>query len=91
MIRIAAANSSCLGLVRLLHNIGGDAQNLACPLGNIAFDGAKVFKCDLCSGKPNCALHCPTGAIEYKEAIPSAMLKRKALADKFKDVFGEEE
>ena len=63
----------------------------ACPLGNIAFDGTKVFKCDLCAGEPNCALHCPTGAIEFKEAIPSAIIKRKELAERFKNVFGEEE
>lgn len=63
----------------------------ACPLGNIAFDGDKVFKCDLCGGTPNCALHCPSGAIEYKEALPSTLLKRKSVADKFKEAFGEEE
>lgn len=63
----------------------------ACPLGNMAFDGKNVFKCDLCSGDPLCAIHCPTGAIEYKNANPSSLLKRKALAETFKDVFGEEE
>ena len=63
----------------------------ACPLGNIAFNDGKVFKCDLCGGDPGCAKYCPSGAIEFKEAIPSAMLKRKAVAEKFKDVFGEEE
>jgi carbon-monoxide dehydrogenase iron sulfur subunit len=63
----------------------------ACPLGNIAFDGDKVFKCNLCGGTPNCALHCPSGAIEYKEALPSTLLKRKAVADRFKEAFGEEE
>ena len=48
-------------------------------------------ECDLCGGDPGCAKYCPSGAIEFKEAIPSAMLKRKAVAEKFKDVFGEEE
>ncbi len=65
----------------------------ACPLGNMAFDGnsRKVFKCDLCKGDPLCAKYCPSKAIDYKETNPSSLLKRKAVADKFKDVFGEEE
>jgi Fe-S-cluster-containing hydrogenase component 2 len=63
----------------------------ACPLGNMAFNGKIVFKCDLCGGNPKCAEFCPSGAIEFKEATPSSLLKRKAIAEKFKDVFGEEE
>jgi len=62
----------------------------ACPLGNMAFDGKAVFKCDLCGGDPQCAKFCPTGAIEYKEANPSSLVKRKDLAERFKEVFGEE-
>ena len=63
----------------------------ACPLGNMAFDGKSVFKCNLCEGDPQCAKFCPSGAIEFKESTPSSLLKRKAVAGKFKEVFGEEE
>ena len=63
----------------------------ACPLGNMALDSTQVFKCELCGGDPQCVKFCPSGAIEYKEATPSSLLKRKALAEKFKDVLGEEE
>ncbi len=65
----------------------------ACPLGNIAFDthSRKVFKCNYCGGDPNCAKYCPSGAIEYTEMIPSALTKRQAVADKFSELFGEEE
>ncbi|MCQ4635588.1 4Fe-4S dicluster domain-containing protein [Anaerovorax odorimutans] len=62
----------------------------ACPLGNMALDSTGVFKCDLCGGDPQCAKFCPSGAIAFKEAMPSSLLKRKALAEKFKDVLGEE-
>jgi Fe-S-cluster-containing hydrogenase component 2 len=63
----------------------------ACPLGNIGFSSRtkRVFKCDLCGGDPQCARYCPSGAIMYVE--PDEMQDRKrAIADKFKDVFGEE-
>jgi len=63
----------------------------ACPLGNMAFDGKAVFKCDLCGGNPKCAEVCPSGAIEYKDATPSSLLKRKEVAEKFRDLLGEEE
>jgi len=62
----------------------------ACPLGNMALDSEGVFKCNLCGGDPLCAKLCPSGAIEFKEANPSALLKRKAIAEKFSDAFGEE-
>ena len=63
----------------------------ACPLGNISFrtDLRKVFKCDLCGGEPKCAQFCPGGAITFVD--PDDMKDRKKLvADKFCDVFGEE-
>ncbi len=64
----------------------------ACPLGNITYNPVlrKVFKCDLCEGDPKCARYCPGEAIVYVD--PDAMTDRKrAVAAKFKDVFGEEE
>ena len=44
---------------------------------------------DLCGGDPKCAKFCPTGAITYED--PEEGIDRKrAVADHFKDVFGEE-
>ena len=43
----------------------------------------------LCGGDPKCAKFCPTGAISYED--PEEGIDRKrAVADHFKDVFGEE-
>lgn len=63
----------------------------ACPLGNITFNrlAKEVHKCDLCDGDPYCAKYCPTGAITFED--PDETLDRKmAVADSFKEVFGEE-
>jgi Fe-S-cluster-containing hydrogenase component 2 len=64
----------------------------ACPLGNIGFSPLtkKVFKCDLCEGSPKCAEFCPSGAILFVDPAES-LDRKKAVAEKFKDVFGEEE
>ena len=63
----------------------------ACPLGNISYSPSakKVFKCDLCGGDPKCAKYCAPGAIQFVDPseIPD---RKKAVAEKFKDVFGEE-
>jgi Fe-S-cluster-containing hydrogenase component 2 len=63
----------------------------ACPLGNISFSPLtrKVFKCDLCGGEPKCAEFCPSGAILFMEPEDDAG-RKKAVAQKFKEVFGEE-
>lgn len=63
----------------------------ACPLGNISFHPAlkKVFKCDLCGGDPKCVKFCPGGALEFVDP-DQAGSRKKAVAEKFKDVFGEE-
>lgn len=65
----------------------------ACPLGNIAYNSRerKVVKCDLCEGEPKCAEFCPSGAIQFKEGTPSNMNKKKIIAEKFKELFGEVE
>jgi Fe-S-cluster-containing hydrogenase component 2 len=62
----------------------------ACPLGNISFSPItkKVFKCDLCEGEPKCAQYCPSGAIQYVDPAENPD-RKKALADRFSDVFGE--
>ena len=63
----------------------------ACPLGNISFSSKlkKVFKCDLCDGDPKCAKYCPGGAIVFEEEDRLSQ-RKKLVAEKFRDVFGEE-
>jgi Fe-S-cluster-containing hydrogenase component 2 len=63
----------------------------ACPLGNISFSpiNRKVFKCDLCSGDPKCAKFCSPGAIRYVDPTENPE-RKKAVAESFKEVFGEE-
>jgi Fe-S-cluster-containing hydrogenase component 2 len=63
----------------------------ACPLGNISFSAKerKIVKCDLCGGDPNCAKICPSGAIQYREGTTAAINRKKAIAEKFKDLLGE--
>lgn len=65
----------------------------ACPLGNITFNSKqkKIVKCDLCGGDPQCAKFCPSGAIEYKEATPNNLNRKKIIAEKFKELFEEVE
>lgn len=63
----------------------------ACLLGNITFNsiGRKMLKCDLCGGTPGCVDICPSGAIEYKEGSYINLRKKKLIAEKFKELFGE--
>jgi Fe-S-cluster-containing hydrogenase component 2 len=65
----------------------------ACPLGNITYNSKekKLVKCNLCDGEPKCAQFCPSGAIQYKEGNPVNMNKKKIIAEKFKELFGEVE
>ncbi len=40
----------------------------ACPFGNMLVEpeDGSVIKCDVCKGRPACAMFCPTKALEYK-------------------------
>lgn len=63
----------------------------ACPLGNITFNSEEkeMVKCDLCGGEPKCAQLCPSGAIQYKEGTPANITRKKIIAERFKELFGE--
>ncbi len=65
----------------------------ACPMGNITVSSVKkkILKCDLCGGNPGCAKVCPSGAIQYVDAGEANIVKKKAVAEKFKDLFTEGE
>lgn len=60
----------------------------ACPFGNISisFVDRKLIKCDLCGGSPLCAEFCPSGAITFVEATGLNIMKKKDLAQKFKEL-----
>ena len=61
----------------------------ACPLGVIVFSEleGKAVKCELCDGEPQCVDFCPTGALAFKEPEDAAYDRRKAVADRLKDVY----
>jgi len=62
-----------------------------CPLGNISYSPShrKVFKCDLCGGDPKCVKFCSPVFIQFADPTESPD-RKKAVAERFKDVFGEE-
>lgn len=64
----------------------------ACSMGNIhySFKDKKIMKCDLCGFNPLCAKYCPTRAIEYVDGTVSNINKKKVVAAKFIELFGEE-
>ncbi|HEX3010638.1 MAG TPA: 4Fe-4S binding protein, partial [Syntrophomonadaceae bacterium] len=63
----------------------------ACPFGNTHYDAGtgKILKCDLCGGDPSCAKFCPNGAITYKDAVTATIKKKRAYAEKFKELLQE--
>ena len=63
----------------------------ACPLGNMSYSpvAKEVFKCNLCDGDPRCVKYCTSGAIQFVDPTESPE-RKKAVAESFKDVFGEE-
>lgn len=63
----------------------------ACPLGNISLNPVtrKLIKCNLCGGSPKCEQICPAGALQFKEGTSANINRKKMIAAKFKDLFGE--
>lgn len=63
----------------------------ACPLGamTVSTKDQSIIKCDLCGGKVQCAAFCPVGAIEYVEPTEGYAQRKKIIAEKFKELFGE--
>lgn len=55
---------------------------LACPFGNMRFDGRYAAKCDLCDGDPECIHFCAKGALQFKEVEVSVGRKWKTIAEK---------
>lgn len=63
----------------------------ACPVGNISFNAKekKLIKCDLCEGDPMCAKLCSSGAIQFVESTSANLGRKKKIAERFKELFGE--
>ena len=61
----------------------------ACPFGVIFFSEQeqKAVKCELCDGDPQCVLFCATKALEFREPEAKTADKRRALAEKLKEVY----
>jgi anaerobic carbon-monoxide dehydrogenase iron sulfur subunit len=57
----------------------------ACPFGAMAYNKTdkRVFKCDLCGGKPQCVMFCEEKAIDYVPAETSSNQKKKEAAIRF--------
>ncbi|MEA4926542.1 MAG: 4Fe-4S dicluster domain-containing protein [Syntrophomonadaceae bacterium] len=61
----------------------------ACSMGNIHYSTKekRIMKCNLCLGEAQCAKYCPTRAIEYVDNTVSNVIKKRAIASKFKELF----
>ncbi|MGC9312947.1 MAG: 4Fe-4S dicluster domain-containing protein [Sediminispirochaetaceae bacterium] len=63
----------------------------ACPFGNITYDrkNSTVIKCDVCGGEPECALFCPTDAIQWVPANQDTRARKQMMTKRFETVFAE--
>jgi carbon-monoxide dehydrogenase iron sulfur subunit len=75
-----------LGVVKLNEDrcIGCKVCVIACPFGGVVINplSARIFKCELCDGDPECVRFCDDKAITYVE--PDAMLmemRRQVVED----------
>jgi Fe-S-cluster-containing dehydrogenase component len=79
------------GVVKVSHNIciGCKMCTFACPFGNIVFSIKEQtpLKCEFCEGEPECALICPTRAIEFKEEKISMIDKKIELLEQVRIAF----
>jgi anaerobic carbon-monoxide dehydrogenase iron sulfur subunit len=59
--------------------MGCSACTFVCPYGVISLDVDRkvMMKCDLCGGDPQCARHCPKGALIYERAEVIDTLRRE--------------
>ena len=64
---------------------------MACPFGNIAYNRMKkkAFKCDQCSGSPQCVDFCPNHALDYVPADSENSSKKRVFADKMRKALAE--
>ena len=68
--------------------VGCRLCSIACPFGNMNFSPQRkiAVKCELCDGNPECTTFCPTEALMYVEVDAAMLKKKKALADRIRDI-----
>jgi len=80
-----------LGIVKHDPNkcIGCKLCVAACPFGGVSVNPKtrKVFKCEQCDGKPECARFCEDKAITYVEAYTVSMKKKRQTAQDLSKLF----
>lgn len=76
-------NGAFVVLVDTEKCVGCKMCTLACPFGCITIsDEGLAKKCDLCMGKPECVVFCPTNALEFKEEKDGILQKSRMTAEK---------
>jgi Fe-S-cluster-containing dehydrogenase component len=82
----AASRNQATGLVTIDEQkcIGCRQCVQACPFSHVNFNPARgaAFKCDRCSGDPQCVKYCWTGALTYEPMEIALNQKRQAAAQK---------
>jgi len=87
----AITRDEATGVVRVLKDRcdGCRMCEEACPFGVIFFSEQEqtAVKCELCDGDPQCVPFCVTKALEFREPEAKTASKRRALAEKLKEVY----
>ncbi len=87
----AITRDEATGVVRVLKDRcdGCRMCEEACPFGVIFFSEQEqtAVKCELCDGDPQCVPFCVTKALEFREPEAKTAGKRRALAEKLKEVY----
>jgi carbon-monoxide dehydrogenase iron sulfur subunit len=77
----AISKDESTGVVAVNHEacVGCKLCVYVCPIGGMSFyTDMRAFKCDLCSGDPQCVKNCPRNAIEFIECDKIGMAKKRA-------------
>jgi carbon-monoxide dehydrogenase iron sulfur subunit len=66
---------------------------LACPFGAMNFysEGGYAINCDTCDGDPECIKFCYPKALSFRETELSMHHKKKSLAERLKNIYGEKQ
>ena len=67
--------------------IGCRACVAVCPFGAMNYNAIekKVFKCDLCSGEPQCVRFCEVKAVDYVDTSRESLFKKRDAALKISE------